>query len=176
MKTPLRTALLTLATALALTACGGSSSGGDDVTPGDSTAPSSDTTTAPAGGNEPADPEAAKAEITTVWTNFFHTGTDRADAVKLLENGENLGPALDKAEQEDKETGLVRRAKVTRISFLSPTTANITWTLYNKDTKLLANASGQAVYVDGEWKVSQLTFCTLVELGNDGKPVKSCSP
>jgi hypothetical protein len=175
MEMPVRTAVLTLAAALSLAACGGSSSGG--ATPTDSTSPAASQSTAPAGGaTEPADAAAARAEITDVWTKFFHTGTDRNDAVSLLEDGENLGKALDKAEQEDRQTGLVRRAKVQRIDFITPTSANVTWTLLNKSNPVLPNASGQAVLVDGKWKVSKLTFCTLVELGNDGKPVPGCSP
>jgi len=172
----MRTAVLTLAAALSLAACGGSS-GGSTPTSGGSTAPGATATDLPAGGaTAPADPKAAKAEISHVWTTFFHTGTSRADAVTLLEDGPNLGQALDKAEQEDQQTGLVRRAKVQFIKFLTPTTANVTWTLLNKSNPLLPNASGQAVLVDGKWKVSKLTFCTLVELGNNGKPVPGCSP
>ena len=172
----MRTAVLTLAAALSLAACGGSSSGGSTV-PAGSTSPGASATTEPAGGaTAPADPKAAKAEITHVWTTFFHTGTNRAEAVNLLEDGPNLGKALDKAEQEDRQTGLVRRAKVQFIKFLTPTTANVTWTLLNKSNPVLPNASGQAVLVDGKWKVSKLTFCTLVELGNNGKPVPGCSP
>ena len=175
MELPVRTAVLTLAAALSLAACGGSSSGG--TSPTDSSSPAANQSTAPGDTNtEPADAAAAKAEITDVWVRFFHTGTDRNDAVSLLEDGENLGAALDKAEQEDKQTGLVRRAKVQRIDFISPTTANITWTLLNGKNPVLPNASGQAVLSGGKWKVSKLTFCTLVELGNNGKPVKGCSP
>ena len=33
---------------------------------------------------------------------------------------------------------------------------------------------GHAVLVDGTWKVSKTTFCTLVELGNNEKPVAGC--
>jgi hypothetical protein len=173
MKLPVRTAVLSLAAALSLAACGGSSSGG--TPPAGSSTPAPSESSASSGTTGPADPAAAKAEITQVWEKFFHTGTDRTDAVSLLEDGEQLGVALDKAEQEDKQTGLVRRAIVKRIDFLSPTSASVTWTLLNKKTPVLNNASGQAVLVDGKWKVSKLTFCTLVELGNNNKPVKGCS-
>jgi hypothetical protein len=178
MNLPVRTAVLSLAAALSLAACGGGSSGGDTTTPTDTTVPSSAASSAPAdtSASQPDDPAAAKAEITSVWEKFFHTGTARSEAVKLLEDGDNLGAALDKAEQEDKQTGLVRRAQVKRIVFTTPTHANVTWTLLNKSNPLLDNASGEAVNVDGKWLVSKLTFCTLVELGNNGKPVEGCSP
>jgi hypothetical protein len=176
MNPAVRTTVLTLAAALSLAACGGGSSGGG--TPDDSLSPAAGSrSTAPADtATEPADPAAAKADITAVWEKFFHTGTARSEAADLLEDGDNLDAALDKAEQEDKANNLVRRAKVQLISFLTPTTANITYTLLNGSTPLLDNASGQAVFLDGKWKVSKLTFCTLVELGNDQKPVRGCSP
>jgi hypothetical protein len=176
MKMPVRATLLTLDAALSLSSGGGGSSGGDTTTP-TSSAPTTAARSAPVHASQlPADPQAAKDEVTAVWEKFFHTGTPRADAVKLLEDGANLDAALDKAEQEDQESGLVRRAKVKLINFTTPTHANITWTLLNKSNELLPNASGEAVNVDGKWLVSKLTFCTLVELGNDGKPVEGCSP
>ena len=39
---------------------------------------------------------------------------------------------------------------------------------------LLPAASGQAVLVDGTWRVSKSTFCTLVTLGNNNEPVEGC--
>jgi hypothetical protein len=110
-----------------------------------------------------------------VWEKFFHTGTARSEAISLLEDGASLGGALDVAEQEDKDANLTRRAKVKLINFTSPTQATVTWALYNKKTPLLDNASGVAVLVDGHWKVSRLTFCTLVSLGANGKDVPGCS-
>ncbi|HEU5033206.1 MAG TPA: hypothetical protein VFT62_00450 [Mycobacteriales bacterium] len=163
-------AALALAGTLSLVGCGGSGSSSTPASPAgtSSTTPASTATA-------PADPAAAKAQITSVWVKFFNSGTSRAEAAGVLEDGDQLGAALKLAAKEDKASHLNRKAKVQLIRFISPTTASVTWTLLNGKTPLLPNASGQAVLVAGQWKVSKLTFCTLVELGNNNKPVPGCS-
>ena len=170
MQTSLKAAGLALVAVLAA-ACGGGSSGGN--TPPPSSAPTSGTSSTPAAAaNAPADPAAAKAEITKNWEKFFSSATGTTAAVALLENGDQLGPALAKAQKEDKATGGQRSAQVNKVTFTSATQANVNYILHAGTTKL--NAAGVAVLQDGAWKVSQLTFCTLVILGNNQKPVKSC--
>lgn len=172
MQKSLQAAALALVAVLAA-ACGGSSSGGSTGTSGASTAPSSDTSSTPAAvATAPADPTAAMAQITTTWETFFSSSTSVADATALLENGDQLGPALQKAQKEDKATGGNRSAKVKKITFTSPTNANVNYRLHVGTTKL--NSAGVAVLQDGKWKVSQVTFCTLVVLGNNEKPVQGC--
>jgi hypothetical protein len=154
--------------AVAVSACGGGSSGGS--TPA---ASSSSTSSSPAAAaTAPADPAAAKAEIIKNWEAFFSSQTSSAQAAALLENGSQLGPALAKAKQEDKATGGNRSAKVTKVTFVTPTKATVNYKLHVGATKL--NSAGVAVLQNGQWKVSVTTFCTLVQLGNNGKPVKSC--
>jgi len=155
-------------------ACGGGSSGGATAPPSDE--PSSASSTTPAAvATAPADPAAAKAEIKKVWVKFFNSSTNQTVAKGLLEDGDNLGAALKLAQKEDKQTNLDRRAKVKIIKFFDATTANVTWVLYNGTTPVLDNASGQAKFVDGQWKVSKLTFCTLVTLGNNQVAPKGCA-
>lgn len=163
-----------VAALLALAGCGGSSS----PSPSTSSTPPASTSSSPApaaSASGPADPAAAKAEITSVWEKFFNSGTPLSEAKNLLEDGANLKAALLVAAREDRQTHLNRVAKVKLINFISPTTANVTWRLLNGTKPLLDNASGQAVLINGHWLVSKLTFCTLVELGNNGKPVPGCS-
>jgi hypothetical protein len=168
----LKAAGLVLVAALAA-ACGGGSSGGGTTQP--SSAPTSETSTTPAAAaTAPADPAAAKAQIEQVWVKFFNSSTNQNIAKGLLEDGDSLGAALKLAQKEDKQTNLDRRAKVKLIKFFDATTANVTWILYNGTTKVLDNASGQAKFVDGQWKVSKLTFCTLVTLGNNQVAPKGC--
>jgi hypothetical protein len=168
METPLRVAALALVAVVAA-ACGGSSSGG--TTPTTTTTQSSAPSAAPEA-TAPADPTSAKAEITKNWETFFSSATGSSAAVALLENGAQLGPALKKAQQEDKATGGNRSAKVKKITFTSPTQANVNYILHAGGTTL--NAAGESVLQDGAWKVSEVTFCTLVILGNGQKPVQSC--
>lgn len=169
MQTSFRTAALVLV-AVTAAACGGGSSSGD-TTP--STAPSSVTsTTAAPAATAPADPAAAKAEITKNWETFLSSGTSSKTATALLEDGDQLGPALKKAQEEDKATGGNRSADVKKITFNSPTTATVHYILHAAGTTL--NSAGTAVLQDGVWKVTKVTFCTLVVLGNSEKPVKGC--
>jgi hypothetical protein len=147
-------------------ACGGSTKPATAVNPPPSSEPPVNTATAP------ADVAGAKAEITRNWETFLRSGTPRATAVKLLEKGSTLTVALAKATQEDKATGGARSAKVSSIVFTSPTNASVAYKLHAAGTVL--NSSGVAVLEDGVWKVSDVTFCTLVLLGNNEKPVKGC--
>ena len=64
-------------------------------------------------------------------------------------------------------------AKVVSIEFTSPTEANVNYKLHAAGQVL--NSSGTAVLEDGVWKVSDVTFCTLVVLGNGSRPVKGCA-
>jgi hypothetical protein len=169
MKT-FRAAALALVAVLAA-ACGGGSSGGA-TTP--SQTPAAGTSTAPAAAaTAPADPQAATTEITTAWETFLSSKTSSADAVALLENGDQLGTALKKAQQEDKATGGKRSAQVKKVTFTSPTAATVNYVLHAAGQTL--NSAGTAVLQDGKWKVSEVTFCTLVVLGNGEKPVKGCA-
>jgi hypothetical protein len=152
-----------------MTACGGSSS-----PVASQTSSSASSSTPSAAGTAPADPSAAKAQITTTWEKFFDYTTPEAQATALLENGSSLGAALRLAKQERAQTHLRQKAQVKVITFTSPTQASVTYVLLNGTTPLLNNASGVAVYVDGSWKVSTQTFCSLVTLGNNGKAPAGC--
>ena len=83
-----------------------------------------------------------------------------------------IGAALRKARQEDKATGGKRSAHVKKITFTSATNATVNYILHAAGQVL--NSAGTAVLQDGKWKVSVVTFCTLVVLGNGEKPVKGC--
>lgn len=152
-------------------ACGGGSSGGNSAgnTPPPTT-PGSPSATATA----PADEAAAKAEIKANWTKFYAYKTKPAVAASLLEDGDQLGGALAFARQEQAQTHIKQNVQVKVITFTDATHANVTYALLNGNTPLLPQASGVAVYVDGTWKVSKTSFCTLVQLGANGKTVPGC--
>jgi hypothetical protein len=165
---------LALFSAVVVTACGGSSGG---TTPGASNTPStpaaSSTTPAPAE-TAPADAAGATTEIKTNWTKFFNYKTPRPQQIALLENGDQLGPAIAFAANLQKKQHLKELVKVHTVAFTSPTQANVGYALYNGTKVLLPTAGGVALLVNGKWKVSKATFCTLVTLGNGNKPVPSC--
>ncbi|HVS67452.1 MAG TPA: hypothetical protein VHE56_02785 [Mycobacteriales bacterium] len=152
-----------LAALLALAGCGGSSSGG-----GPSTSPT-------AAATAPADQAAATAAIKTTWTTFFHSGADPTAAAALLENGDQLAGAIRVATKLQHQQKIKEDAEVVSVVFTSPTAATVTYNLLSHGQSLLPNATGTAVLVGGQWKVSQQTFCTLVLLGAGSKKVPGCS-
>lgn len=154
--------LLTLATA-----CGSDK-------PAASPKPSS---SAPAAvGTQPADVTAAKAEVTTAWTSFWNTSLPEAQRVPLVETGEALLPAIRFADKPSSASAAPTAvsATVESVLFRSASRAELTWTLLTNGMPVLPNATGIAVLEDGHWKVSKETFCALMALGSQGKPVPGC--
>lgn len=157
-------AALFLVLAPGLAACGDGGGGGGG---GDSPAPTANgTTSAPA--SAPADREAAEEEIRRNWEKFFNPETPVDEKKKFLQNGELLGPAL-KAFSGDNRVGQVQ-AKVTDVTFTSPTEADVKFTVTLRGATALPDASGVAVEDDGTWKVSVKSLCALVQLSGDGSP------
>ncbi len=152
---------------VAIAGCSSSSSGGAQVKTS-----SPPTTSNSAAG--PADPAAATTQITTAWTTFFHSGTKPRVAAQLLENGSKLGAAIRVAGRLQHKQQITEDAKVLNVAFTGPTMATVTYNLLSHGSVLLPNATGQAVLQGGRWKVSQATFCTLVQLGAGGKTVPGC--
>ena len=149
-------------------ACGGSSSkSGTPNAPVVSTSASASATA-------PANPTEAEAQIRTNWETFFKYTTPRAEQLTLLEGGASMQAAITKAAQEQAQGHIKQAVKVTGVAFTGATTANVTYQLLNGTQVLLPSASGVAVYVDGSWKVSKTTFCTLVSLGAGGATIPGC--
>jgi hypothetical protein len=161
---------LGLALAFAVAGCSSGSSGGG----GGTTTPPATTPTTPAATQSTAVPAATDAAsqaaatkvIKTNWATFFKTSTPHATAVGMLQDGASLGPAVKDAAKIAKAGKTNESAKVKKVVF-SPdgTSATVTYTLYGNGNPILKNTTGVAVLEDGQWKVSKITFCTLVGLG-----------
>jgi hypothetical protein len=165
---------LGLAIVFLIAGCSSSSSGGGGTATSPPTTPATTTSSAPVGAVGAAGIAAAKKQIKANWATFFKSATPHSKAVSLLQNGANLGPAVRFAAKIAKKAGTKESAKVTKITFPSPTTATIIYNLYGNGKVLLPNANGQAILDAGVWKVTQVTFCTLVDLGAAGKKVPGC--
>ncbi|OSP40427.1 MULTISPECIES: hypothetical protein [unclassified Streptomyces] len=155
-------AALFLVLAPGLAACSDDSGGG-----GGTSTPSADRTTS-APGSAPANQAEAEQEIRQNWEKFFDPQTPVEEKKKLLQNGELLGPVLE-AFSGDNRVGQVK-AEVTEIAFVSPTEADVTFTLTLRGATALPDASGVAVDDDGTWKVSVRSLCALVQLSGDESP------
>ncbi|MET8677488.1 hypothetical protein ABZW18_07840 [Streptomyces sp. NPDC004647] len=137
---------------------------GDDG--GGTEKPSPTTTTTRA--DQPADPAAAEKQVKQNWEKFFDPSVPNDEKTKLLENGDQLGPLL-QAFNGDARARQVA-AKVTKVSFTSATSADVTYTLTLRGATALPNASGTSVEQNKVWKVSVKALCALVQMsGNDVK-------
>ena len=162
-----RVALLAALPVVFLAGCGGSSSGGGTTTPTTGSTPTAEATA-------PADTAAATAEVKKNWTTFFDYRTPLATEYTLLQGGQAMAPAIRTAQKEQQKTHLKQVVKVQAVDFTSATQATVHYSLYNGKHVLLPNSTGVSVLDGGTWKVSKVTFCTLVQLGNGNKPVQSC--
>ncbi|MFD0370975.1 hypothetical protein [Streptomyces sp. NPDC059071] len=167
-----RAAAFAAAAVLALTpvVAGCSDDGGsasDEATPTVPPVPS--TTTAPPS-DQPADPVAAKAEITRNWTAFFDPKTPTAERVKLLENGESMAPVL--AAFAGDKNAQQTSVKVKKVDFTSPSGADVTYDLLVAGNTALPDAKGTSVLQNDTWKVSVKTLCGLVQVS--GATVPGC--
>ncbi len=174
-----RSAVLAAAAVLligpAAVACGDDSGGGDAATPPE---PSVEKTTEPAekGGSAsasaPADPAAAKKEVTENWEKFFDPKTSLKEKETVLENGAEMRDVLESFSGD--ERGKQVAADVTKVGFGSATEADVTYALTLKGATALPDASGTAVDEDGTWKVSVKTLCALVKLSGNASPGPGC--
>jgi hypothetical protein len=164
--------LLRLSTLAALgltlaTGCTGGGTSGGPSTP--STTAASPTPAATA----PADVVAATQQVTKNWEAFFAPATPTPERLNYLEDAPKLGTAIDIAAKTQAATG-PQSAKVVSVTFAKPTEATVTYNLLINNQVVLPNATGKAVLVENVWRVSKVTFCSLVQLGTTGTPVPGC--
>lgn len=146
--------------------CGGGGGGGKE-------SPTPTTTSAsPTPTNRPANPAAAEKQIRDNWARFFSPATPIDQKAKYLENGDQLKQAL-QGFSTDPRTSQVA-AQVTKVSFTSPTGADVTYVLTLKGMTQLPNAGGTSVLQDNVWKVSRQTFCGLIQLSGAKTPPPGC--
>jgi hypothetical protein len=60
------------------------------------------------------------------------------------------------------------------VTLISPTQAKVIYTILFAGTPALPNASGVAVLQGGTWKVGDVSFCGLLTVENNNKPVAVC--
>ncbi|MGA5817527.1 hypothetical protein ACPC54_06665 [Kitasatospora sp. NPDC094028] len=167
-------ALLALMLAGSAAACSSSKSGSSASPSASAPVSVSATASASATGTAPADPAAAKTEITANWEKFFDPATPIPDKAKLLQGGDTLLPVLQGFSQ-DPRVGQVQ-AKVGDIAFTDASDATVTYSLSLQGNVVEPSASGQSVLENGVWKVSRSTLCGLLTQagGASGTPIPGC--
>jgi len=132
-----------------LAGCGGSS-GGDNNAAASTPTP---------------DANADKAAIKANWETFFNAKTPQAQRLALLQNAPVFTKAIAKAaKQPGANDTTAKVVTVTADPALDPAhpTATVTYNLYVGGQKVITKGTAQAVYDNGEWKVSQSAFCGLI--------------
>lgn len=152
-----RPVLAAAAGCLILAACGGGSSS--------SAKSASPSATASASTAEPTSGPAAVAAITANWKTVFNGKAPLDRRLALVQNGSQLA-AFVQAQSKTSfgQAAMGSSAKVNSVLVSSPSQATVHWDLLLLGTPLLKNQVGNAVYLDGVWKVSIASFCGLAYL------------
>jgi len=173
---------LGLALTAAMTACSSSSSSSSSsVAAAPSSAPASPTpvaTTPAASPSVTASKQAtsgatAAAAIKQDWVTFFNPKTSVAAKEAILENGSKYEALL--KSQASNPTAATASASVQSVKITSPTGATVDYTILVSGSPVLKGQKGIAVYQDGTWKVSKISFCGLAALENGGKAPAVCA-
>jgi hypothetical protein len=101
-------------------------------------------------------------EVKQAWAAFFDGSTPSARKVALLQNGQRFASVI----QAEANSPLAKQTKVqvSKVTLVSPTRATVTYTITLGGQPALANQTGTAVLVGGNWQVSDASFCALLSL------------
>jgi hypothetical protein len=141
---------------MALAACGGG--GSTPATPA-SHKPAAATSAEPVSG------AAAVAAITANWKTVFNGKAPLDRRLALVQNGSELAAFVQaQAKTSFGQAATGSTATVSSVVISSPAQATVHWDLLLLGTPLLKNQVGDAVYLNGIWKVSVASFCGLAYL------------
>lgn len=126
------------------------------------------------GGSQPADPEAAKKEITALYTFIFNGANPQVDEkLALVDKGDRVRDSFIKALTDNKATFDALTSQVDNIEFTSPTEAKTTFTIMVNGQPTLKGFTGKALYKNGKWYLAASGLCDLVSLADATLP---CNP
>jgi hypothetical protein len=125
--------------------------------------------TMPEPGEPPTDEAAARAAITDTFLAAFDGANDRDAKAPHYERSDVWLAASEEWGQIPSNEGVAESlyAEVHEIVFTSADRASVRFSLMSRDTEApaLGNQIGEAVLIDGQWKVSIETSCGLVAMG-----------
>jgi hypothetical protein len=153
--------LLAGAASLGVAACGSSSS--SSSTPSASPSPTAATSSASSTSSAIS---ADEKEITANWTAFFNPKTPVSQRVSLLQDGSQFSSVI--KSQAGSSLASEATAQVTKVTVITSSQAQVTYSILVAGTPELKNQSGMAVFQDGTWKVGVGSFCGLLALENGG--------
>jgi hypothetical protein len=113
-------------------------------------------------GPPPADLAAAKKQIELAFSSHGTLSDDGA-SLPMVEGGENLGPTRTAAAERHPEVVPVE-ISVNRTVFVDAEHAAVWFSISHQGRPLLTDHRGDAVVVDGTWKMARSTFCDLMSM------------
>lgn len=105
------------------------------------------------------------------WIKFFNGKTPTAERVALLQNGQQFSQAVGQLGQS--QTAKSTSATVSSVKLTGNDSATVTYTIDLNGQPALKNQTGQAVLENGEWKVSEASACSLLQIA--GSAPSMCS-
>jgi hypothetical protein len=127
----------------------------------------------PPSGQPPEDVESAETDIRAAFAGSGNESEDGA-SVPTVEHGEAPGPVLIAAKEQRRDVvpqGTDVVTSVDEIVFTDPDHAAVRFSIVADGRTMLSRHRGDAVLLDGSWKVARSTFCDL--MGMAGVP---CPP
>jgi len=109
-------------------------------------------------GPPPENEEDARIDVGAAFEGL-RTLSDDSSALVNVQGGENLGPCAAEVRRRFPQQATGGQMRVERIKFLHEREA-VVWF----EVPYLGRREGRAIFVDGRWKVSRATYCTLIAL------------
>jgi hypothetical protein len=122
---------------------------------------------------EPEDADGARAEIMAAFADSRVPGDD-GRSVPAVEKGDDLGPTLAAANERHRDILLADGSNVSisvdEVHFYDAGRAAVWFSIAMGETRLLRRHRGEAVLVDGAWKMARATFCQLMSMAGVACP------
>jgi hypothetical protein len=129
----------------------------------------------PPTGIEPEGADEARAEIRVAFAASTTTSDD-GQALPYVDKGDNLGPSLAAASERGRSVvpeGQIAVTSADEIHFFDAQRALVWFSISAGDRTLLGRHRGEAVLVDGEWKMARATFCEIMAMAGVECPPES---
>ena len=120
-------------------------------------------------GPPPADIDAARAEIQAAFAAHGTTSEDGA-SIPSVERGEDLGPTVEMAKAKARSRGIADddsavAVTVEEVQFIDSEHAAAWFSISINGHSMVRHHRGDAVLVNGKWKMARSTFCHIMSMG-----------
>ncbi len=112
-------------------------------------------------------------EIKAAWKGFFEGSSPASTKIEDLQNGSSFTSVIDAQAKSSIARGTT--VTVSKVSITSASRAAVTYTISLGGVPALKNQKGEAIKIDGKWKVGDSSFCGLLSLEGDKVPACASS-